>query len=94
MLKFREMLRPARGHFLTAAKLLSTPPGEGNAETDAATNLVKTPGMLFISVQSVRDCYICVTDERLLLTHTVDALSTASFFAANQHATNYENQNN
>jgi len=37
MLKLWEMLRP-QGHFLAAAKLLST--GEGKAETDEATNLV------------------------------------------------------
>jgi hypothetical protein len=58
MLKFWEMLRPQL-HFPAAAKLLST----GNAETDEATNLRWTLGMLFISVQSARDCYIFVTDE-------------------------------
>jgi hypothetical protein len=38
MLKFWEMRRP-QGHFLAAAKLLST--GEGKTETDEATNLVR-----------------------------------------------------
>jgi hypothetical protein len=41
MLKFWEMLRP-QGHFLAAAKLLPT--GEGEAETDKATNLVRLWG--------------------------------------------------
>jgi hypothetical protein len=45
MLKFREMLRP-QGHFLAAAKLLSS--GEGNAETPEATNLVR-PWRCFLS---------------------------------------------
>jgi hypothetical protein len=41
MLKFWEMLRP-QGPFLGAAKLLST--GEGKAETDQVTNLVRPLG--------------------------------------------------
>jgi hypothetical protein len=41
MLKFWEMLRP-QGHFLAAAKLLST--GEGKARTDEAINLVRPWG--------------------------------------------------
>jgi len=41
MLKLWEMPRP-QGHFLAAAILLST--GEGKAETDEATNLVRLWG--------------------------------------------------
>jgi hypothetical protein len=41
MLKFWELLWPHR-HFLPAAKLLST--GEGKAQTDETTNLVRPWG--------------------------------------------------
>jgi hypothetical protein len=48
-------MRRPQGHFLAAAKLLST--GEGKTETDEATNLVRSWG-----------CFSCPFNPRVIVT--------------------------